>query len=407
MPTLLDPLSNATNPVAEAAKRRRAEQDQIIAARQQQMEQSAAEAQRQATAEQQKQLGTTMRNDALQWTDKANPQLHVPWEGAPAYAKQHFIDPYANTKENPAEVWNSSFVQNGGVIPGLEHMAPTHATKAPDGGVAINYATKEPIPQALKIAAAHSGIAIAPEDDADSIQTKMAFKTQEAEQSKADAANTKQQALQDKTSITEWQKLVRQNPTAQTVARNLSTAERNLRSIEDNSKGEVTPAMQNNIVTAYMGIEKPGVSPTNEDRKAALNTAGLGSRLAMGAKNLLNNTGNILTPEQIVQMKEAARLTIDSYRREYIKHVSSAVQEALKRGLDPNTVIAPGVYDHATKRVNAPQDPNAVFGEGDSTPGEVQVVNESAQQPNITKEQYDALPSGSPYTWNGQQLKKK
>lgn len=211
--------------------------------------------------------------------------------------------------------------------------------------------------------AAKLGLQVAPDATDDEVQSQIAGEEQRRQQAAATAAQAKAGGAQDKNDLATWRTIVRGNPTSQTVARNLSTAERNLESINANLSGTPNAMSDNNAIAAFMGIEKPGVSPTDSDRRAATDTAGIWDKLKLHASNLANNEALKLTPTQRAQMRVAANTAVEAYRQEYRKHAASQIQEAIARGLDPNRVIAPGVYDPRTGAINVPQDPRAIFGE--------------------------------------------
>lgn len=208
----------------------------------------------------------------------------------------------------------------------------------------------------LRATATKAGLQFPPDATNEEVQTLIAQDAHQKAQAKAGGT-------QDKNDLMTWRTIVRGNPTSQTVAKNLSTAERNLESIKANLSGAPDPMKDNNAIAAFMGIEKPGVSPTDSDRRAATDTAGLIDKMKLHFGNLVGNTALKLTPQQRAQMRNAAETAVEAYRQQYRAHAASQIQEALARGLDPNKVIAPGVYDPTTGAINVPQDPRAIFGE--------------------------------------------
>lgn len=275
-----------------------------------------------------------MANDLGQWQDPATPQYRVPWDQAPTEVRSHVQQAFPNVSSAAPKVWNDAYTANTGNAV-TTRVAPTTAQK---------------------LQAAQHGVTVDPQDSADDLVAKVT-------QAQQTAATAKAGGAQDKNDLMTWRTIVRGNPTSQTVAKNLSTAERNLESINANLSGTPNAMSDNNAISAFMGIEKPGVSPTDADRRAATDTAGWWDKLKLHLSNVTGNEALKLTPNQRAQMRVAANTAVEAYRQEYRKHAYGQIQEAISRGLDPNKVIGPGVYNPQTGAINVPQDPRAIFGE--------------------------------------------
>lgn len=307
-----------------------------------------------------------MANDLGQWQDPTTPQYRVPWDQAPGEVRSHVQEAFPNVASAAPKVWNDAYTANTGnaVTP---RVAPTTAQK---------------------LQAAQHGVTVDPQDSADDLVAKVT-------QAQQTAATAKAGGAQDKNDLMAWRTIVRGNPTSQTVAKNLSTAERNLESIKSNLSGVPDPMKDNNAIAAFMGIEKPGVSPTDSDRRAATDTAGVIDKLKLHLSNFVGNTALKLTPTQRAQMRNAAETAVEAYRQQYRQHAASQIQEAIARGLDPNKVIAPGVYNPQTGAINVPQDPRAIFGEDFDASAAPGTPPAHGTIPNI--------PPTLPQTANGQQ----
>lgn len=321
-----------------------------------------------------------MANDLGQWSQSSStPQYQVAWDKTPDEVKQHVQSAFPNIASAAPKIWNDAVTANTGVVTGVP-VSPASPVQ--------------------KMQAAKMGIAIDPYDTADDLMAKVTARQQEQ-------ASDKDQASKEKNDIATWRTLVRGNPTSQTIAKNLSTAERNLQSIRENLSGEPDPVKDNNAITAIMGIEKPGVSPTDSDRKAVTDTAGALDRLKLTASNLFSNNALKLTPKQRAQMRVDANLSVEPYRQQYRQYAASQIQEAINRGLDPNKVIAPGVYDPKTGAINVPQDPKVILGESYEAAG--QQVAPTAQPGIVVSNQddYGKVPKGAQFTWNGKTYTKQ
>lgn len=277
-----------------------------------------------------------MANDLGQWQAPATPQYRVPWDQAPDEVREHVQSAFPGVSSAAPKVWNDAYTANTGnaVTP---RVAPTTAQK---------------------LQAAQHGVTVDPQDSADDLVAKVT-------QAQQAAATAKAGGLQDKNDLAAWRTIVRGNPTSQYVAKNLSTAERNLESIKSNLSGAPDAMKDNNALTAFMGIELPGKSATDSDRKAAKDTAGWLDALKLKYNNFRNNEHLTLTPPQRAQMRNAAETATLAYREEYRKHAYAQIQEAIARGFDPNKIIGPGVYDPRTGAINVPEDPRSFFGAED------------------------------------------
>lgn len=344
---------------AEAKQRALKQQDlqnQYKASEEQRMNQ-----QNDLAATREQHLQTQDKNAALQHTMAGDMAISAPayggarWDALDPSTRQSYADRYGvDALGNAQKTWDANLPQYNRVLRG----------------------------QAAKV-----GIQFPPDATDDEVQSLIAQNAQQQQQAKAQADAAKSGGAQDKSDLMTWRTIVRGNPTSQSVARNLSTAERNLESIKSNLSGTPDPMKDNNAIAAFMGIEKPGVSPTDSDRRAATDTAGTFDKLKLHLSNFFGNTALKLTPTQRAQMRNAAETAVNAYREQYRVHAASQIQEALQRGLDPNKVIAPGVYDPHTGQVNVPQDPRVIFGDeydaaaAPGTPGTLNLPHQG-QQPS-------------------------
>lgn len=347
MPSALDPNPNLIDPYALAVKRQQAQQDALTAAQAQRTASEAAATDRATQEAQQKQLGDTMKVDALQWSgDTAHPQYHVAWADLPPEAKQHFIDPYGSAAANAPETYNAAFVQNGGTIPGLEHLVPNRATTKPNGEVTYESqvpVTKPPISQVQMDAAARLGIPVKPEMTPEDLQTLMAQKSEDRQTAAATQKETQasQQAQNHNDNvINQTKRIVNTNP----QFRQYQGAQANFDSISKNvSKPNRTGADDAFLAQAAATMEAPGRSPTAHDIAVFMQTRGIQGNLdvlagkvqSMLDSNNRNKAGRIFDDQTVQNLAAAAKNSIETRRESLREFMVPQINRMEDIGEDP------------------------------------------------------------------------
>lgn len=430
MPSLLDaPRMVTPNPVADEIARKKAEQDALMAARQQETASSKAAADRAAQESQQKQLGSTMKVDALQWTQ--NPAYQQPWAKAPAEARQHFVDAYGGVAEKAPEVWNQTVQQNTGLIPGLEHMTTGQsATVNPAGEVTQHFeGPPREAPHYLDPTKPVSRF-----DPATGVTTPITSGEVPADVNESD------DALIDKIGNYEapppWMRggypaaqkarisaiLAQRFPgydakeyqARQTAlqgfksgiqARNITSANTVVGHL--GALVEAGNALHNRSIPAWNSLANATQAATGDPAKARFDTARDAVITELAA--LFKGTGAAPSAEEIKHWRDRMD---SSMSPDQMNGVISEMTGLMKSRLD-------ALQEQWDKGVKAPRDKpfltpksRAILRKLGHEPDAIDPLNSPAGDTpapaeNITREAYEKLPSGAPYVWNGQQLIKK
>lgn len=471
MPTLLDQRpAPRYDPVGDEVARRRAEQELLMRQRQQAMsidaeqaararasapldlqaKQQALDANRQQTTEAARKTANergaaTMQSDALQWADKSNPQYHVPWDALPQEAKQHFgADVYGENAAKAPEAYNRAFVQGDGVIPGLEHLVPSGSSTDENGNVrvqrsapeqfdpskpratfnpatgevkTINAAPTEPqfdqftTPQEVeaRMPSAEFGIAqqLSRHDISIANLSRFPANTKMAIINAAQTLNPDWRAADFPT-----RQASRRAFTSGTLGANktsINTAIHHLDtvlSLADAMKNTGSPGVNAplNTVGRFVGT-KAGNATRQFDLAAGLMATELAKLVKGGVptgkeveEQKLNFSYNLpadVLKSNIATAVELLAGKLDGLRTQY----QDAYGQPNKFGfIDPESRKILDKHGFDTNRID-PVSP----GEKDAAPSSPQ----PDAQANVTKEAYDALPSGAAYFWNGKQLQKK